>query len=86
MAVSLLLSSLLNYVITKLVVTTDPNIDQEAYNSEIGMQTVITMVVILVATAPISIYAFMLLFKKIKELTGYDLEDIIIGAKADKAE
>lgn len=84
MAVSLLVSSALNYIITTLVVTTDPKLDQEAYNSEIGMQTVITMVVIFVATAPLSIYALMLLFKKIKALTGYDIEDILIGAKVEK--
>lgn len=84
LAVSFLVSAALNYLITRLVVKTDPNVDAAAFNAEIGTQTWISWLVITGATLPLMIMAMLKLFKGIKELTGYDIEDVLIGAKKEE--
>ncbi|WOO43518.1 VC0807 family protein [Rubellicoccus peritrichatus] len=85
-AASFLVSATLNFFITRIVVTTDPNIDQAAFTAEIGRQGFITWIVLTLATLPLMVFAMYKLFKGIKELTGYGLEDVILDAKKDKKE
>ncbi len=81
-ASSFLVSAVLNYFITRAVVTTHPNDDAEAFNAEIGNQTWITFVVISVCTMPLMIVAMMKLFGGYKKITGRDFESLL-PQKAD---
>ena len=80
-ASSFLISAIINFIISRMVVTTDPNIDQIAYNNEVGQQTGITWVVLTIVTMPIMILSMLQLFKGIKNLTGYGIEEIMIDSK-----
>lgn len=82
-AASFLVSATLNFFITRVIVTTDPNIDQAAFNAEIGKQSLITWIVLTIATLPLMVAAMWKLFKGIKELTGYGLEDVMLDAKKE---
>ncbi len=84
LASSFLVSAVLNYIISRMIVKTDPNVDSAAFNAEIGKQTGITWIVITVATLPLMVFAMLKLFKGIKKLTGYDIEDVLIGAKKEE--
>lgn len=81
-ASSFLVSASLNFFITRIIVTTDPNVDAAAFNEEIGKQTGITWIVITVATLPLMAVAMWQFFKGIKTLTGYNLEQIMHDPKA----
>lgn len=80
-ASSFLVSAVLNFIISRMIVQTDPNIDQALFNAEIAKQTGVTWIVITVATLPLMIVAMWKLFAGIKQLTGYGLEDIVIDGK-----
>lgn len=80
-ASSFLISAVVNFIVTRMVVKTDPNIDQVAFNDEIGKQTGITWVVMTVLTLPLMIASMWYLFKGIKELTGLGVDDVLVDAK-----
>ncbi|GHB95207.1 VC0807 family protein [Cerasicoccus arenae] len=83
-ALSFLVSAFLNFFITKMIVVTDPRVDQAAYNSEIGTQHWVGLIVISICTLPISFYAMWRLFKGIEQLTGLTMEEVIhADAKKD---
>ncbi|QYY34665.1 VC0807 family protein [Ruficoccus sp. ZRK36] len=82
-ASSFLVSAAVNFTVTRMVVKTDPNIDQAAFNAELGTQTWITWVVMTVLTLPLMIAAMWVLFKNIRELTGLTMDDLVVDAKKD---
>ncbi|MBC2593287.1 hypothetical protein H5P28_03335 [Ruficoccus amylovorans] len=84
-ASSFLVSAAVNFTVTRLVVKTDPNIDQAAYNAELGTQTWITWVVMTVLTLPLMFLAMWYLFKRIRELTGLGMEDLLVDPKKQAA-
>ncbi len=83
-ASSLLVSAIINFTVTRLVVKTDPNVDQSAFNAELGTQTWITWVVMFVMTLPLMGTAMWYLFKRVRELTGLSMEDLIIDPKKNQ--
>ena len=79
-AASFLVSAVLNYVITRMIVTTDPTLGAEAqaaFNAEIGKQTGIGFFVIGLSTLPLMFLAFVKLMKGVKAITGRDLESFM---------
>lgn len=78
---SFLVSAVLNFFLTRMIVTTDPKIDAVAFNQEIGKQTGITWIIITVATLPLIAVAMWQFFKGIKSLTGYGLDDVLQDQK-----
>ncbi|WP_309399891.1 VC0807 family protein [Cerasicoccus maritimus] len=83
-AASFLVSAALNFFLTRMIVKTDPLIDQAAYNAEVGTQYWVSIVVISACTLPISIYAMWTLFKGIEGLTGLKLEECMHAQENDK--
>ncbi len=84
-AFSFLISAVLNFFITRMIVKTPPSIDQVAYNAEVGTQYWVSLVVISVCTLPISIYAMMHLFKGIEQHTGLTMEEVLHGSEKKKS-
>lgn len=84
LASSFFLSAILNFIITRIVVKTDPKIDLQQFNDEVGKQTGITWVVLTVMTMPLMVAALWQLFAGIKKLTGLGMEDVMIDTKAEK--
>ncbi|MEM9227061.1 MAG: VC0807 family protein [Verrucomicrobiota bacterium] len=87
-ASSFLVSSVVNFIVTRMVVKTNPKGGPEAeaaFNAEIGTQTWITWVVMTVLTLPLMVASMWYLFKGIKELTGLGLDDVLVDAKKEQA-
>ena len=75
LAASFLLSSFLNYTLAKMVVTAASGTPE--FNDQLGTMNLLSYPVIVLPCMVISISALIYLFKKIKTLTGYKLEEII---------
>ena len=75
LAGSFVVSSILNYVLARVVLVSPPG--TEAFNAELGKMTALSFPVIAVPAMIIMMFALFYLFKHIKRLTGLDLEDII---------
>lgn len=76
-AASFLVSAVLNYVLTRIIVTTDPHIDQAAFNAEVGTQYWVSFVVIGACTLPLTFFAMFKLFGGIRALTGLGMEEVL---------
>lgn len=76
LAGSFLVSSILNYVLARVILVSSPG--TEAFNAELGKMTALSFPVIAVPAMIISMFALFYLFRNIKRLTGLDLEEIII--------
>ena len=74
-AASFLLSSVLNYVLAKVMLTSPPG--SEAFNAELGKMTALSYPVIVVPSMIVLILAMVFLFRRIGKLTGLKLEDIM---------
>lgn len=76
LAGSFFLSSFLNYVLAKVIVVTDPAVNQVAFNEELGQMTALSYpVIVLPSTAMLGVTLW-LLIKGIKRLTGLTLEEV----------
>ncbi|WP_096087741.1 VC0807 family protein [Agaribacterium haliotis] len=73
-AASFFLSSVLNYVLAKMVVVSAPG--TEAFAEELGKMTAYSYVVIVVPSIAVMLGAMIYLFKRITRLTGLELEDV----------
>ena len=74
-AASFFLSSVLNYVLAKIILTSPPG--SEAFNAELGKMTALSYPVIVLPSMIVLILAMLFLFRRIGKLTGLDLEDIM---------
>ena len=81
-AASMLLSAILNFVLAKIVVTSPSG--TEAFNAELARMTGLSYIVILIPSMAVFIYAAMILFKGIKNLTGLEMEEFFVGAEEKK--
>lgn len=75
LAGAFVLSSILNFVLARMVVTSDPGTD--AFNSELGRMTALSYPVI---TIPVMIVLFgtiLYIFNTVGKLTGLEMEDIM---------
>jgi hypothetical protein len=76
MALSFVVSSILNYILAKVILVSPPG--TEAFNAELGKMNALSFPVIAVPATIVMMFALFYLFKKIKTLTQLDLEDILI--------
>ncbi|MBL4571343.1 MAG: MFS transporter, partial [Alcanivorax sp.] len=67
-AASFFLSSVLNYVLAKVILTSPPG--SEAFNAELGKMTALSYPVIVVPSMIVLILAMIFLFRRISKLTG----------------
>jgi hypothetical protein len=75
LAASFFLSSLLNFVLAKLIVQSPPG--TTAFNEELGRMTALSYPVIVIPSMVIMIITMWYLFSRIRGLTGMDLEQIL---------
>jgi len=76
-AASFLVSAVINFFLTRLIVQTNPRIDQSAFNAEVGTQYWVSLLVIGLCTLPLSFYALWKLFQGIEQLTGLKMEEVL---------
>ena len=74
LAVTFLLSAILNYYLSKTIVVTEPFVDQKAFTYEIGQMMTLSYFVIMAPCMLVAGYAFWTLIKGIKALTGLNME------------
>ncbi len=77
MTLSFILSSILNYILAKVLLVSAPG--TEAFNAELGKMNALSFPVIAVPATIIMMLALFYLFKRIKALTHLELEDILIS-------
>jgi hypothetical protein len=75
-ALSFVLSSILNYILAKILLVSPPG--TEAFNAELGKMNALSFPVIAVPATIVMMFALFYLFKKIKHLTQLELDDILI--------
>jgi hypothetical protein len=75
LAASFFLSSLLNFVLAKLIVQSPAG--TTAFNEELGRMTALSYPVIVIPSMAIMIITMWYLFSRIRRLTGMDLEQIL---------
>lgn len=75
LTLSFFLSSFLNYTLAKIVVVAMPGTSE--FNDQLGTMNLLSYPVIVLPCMIISVSALIYLFKKIRELTGYTLEEIV---------
>jgi hypothetical protein len=80
-AATFILSAILNYILSRIIVVTEPAIDKIAYNDEVGQMMGWSFPVISVPCMLVSAYAFWLLVGGIKKFTGLSLEEVLYKAK-----
>ncbi len=74
-AASFFLSSFLNYVLAKWLLVSPPG--TEAFNAELGKMTALSFPVIALPATIVMAGALMYLFRRIRQLTGLDFEEVI---------
>ncbi len=75
-ASSFFLSSVLNYVLAKILLVSPPG--TEAFNEELGKMTALSFPVIAVPATLVLMFALYYLFKNIKKLTSLELDDVLV--------
>ncbi len=75
-ACSFFLSSLLNYILAKVLLVSQPG--TAAFNEELGKMTALSFPVIMVPAMVVLTSALFYLFRSINKLTHLELEDIIV--------
>ena len=72
---SFLVSSCLNYILARLVVVSPPG--SVAFNQELGKMTALSYPVIALPSSIILVIAIWVLIKKLQQLTGLSLENLL---------
>jgi intracellular septation protein A len=75
LALSFLISSILNYLMAKIYVHTPPAVNLEAFNAEVGAMQGWSYLFIVLPTSIVTMAALILLIRGIKKLTGLSLEE-----------
>ena len=76
MALSFVVSSILNYILATIIFVSPPG--TETFNAELAKMNALSFPVIAVPATIVMMFSLFYLFKKIKTLTHLDLEDILI--------
>lgn len=77
MAGTFLFSAILNYFLARFIVVTEPSVNKNAFNDEVGIMMAWSFPVISLPCMVVSGYAIWLLIRGIKDYTGLDFEDVI---------
>ncbi len=72
---SFFLSSLLNYILAKVILISDPG--TVAFNEELGKMTALSFPIIAVPAMLVMMFALFYLFRRIRQLTHLGLDDVI---------
>ena len=78
---SFALSSVLNYVLAKVILVSPPG--TTAFSEELGKMTALSYPVIALPSMVVMMLAIWYLFSQINKLTGESLESFIVGAEGD---
>ena len=73
-AATFFFSSLLNYILAKLIVVSEPG--SVAYNAELGKMTALSFPVIALPSTIMLVIILFMLLNKVKQLTGLELEEV----------
>ena len=76
-ALSFILSAVLNYILARAYVETEPSIDIDRFNRDVSDMWLWSFIIISIPCMVVSAYAFWVLIKGIRELAGLALEDIL---------
>jgi hypothetical protein len=83
LAGSFFVSSGLNYTLAKIMVKTSPAIDRTVFNSEIASMWTWSMVVIVVPSMVVMMFALWTIFHGIKLHAGLTMEEVMVGMEAE---
>jgi|TARA_A200000113_G_scaffold115041_1_gene103293 hypothetical protein len=83
-ALTFIMSAALNYFLSRWIVVTEPALDKIAYNDEVGRMMGWSFPIISIPCMIVSAYAFWILIKGIKNLTGLSLEDAMVQSPPPK--
>jgi len=81
---SFAVSAVLNFILSRMIVVTEPSIDKIAFNDEVGQMMGWSLPVISIPCMVVSGYAFWLLMKGIKQFTGLSMEEVLAQAPQPK--
>ena len=84
LAGSFLVSSILNYVLAKIMVKTPPSVNKVAFNDEIGSMWGWSMVVIVIPSTIVMVIALWQIISGIKKHTGLTMEQVMVGMEEEK--
>ena len=85
-ASSMFLSAVLNFALAKIMLKSDPVLEQEAYTAEIGKMTGLSHIVIVIPCLIVMVFVMNKLFNTLTELTGCELDDLLAAHHREKAE
>ncbi len=77
LAFSFLISAVLNFVVAEAFIKTEPSVDLEQFNKELGAMQGWSYLIITVPTMVVTFYALWILLRGLKQLTGLGFEDVI---------
>lgn len=83
-SLTFLFSSIMNYVLAKWIVTSPSG--TQAFNEELGRMTLVSYPMIAIPSMIMMIAIFYYLWRSIRRLTGYTLEDVMAPHLAEKQE
>jgi len=83
-ALTFIMSAALNYFLSRWIVVTEPALDKIAYNDEVGRMMGWSFPIISIPCMIVSAYAFWILIKGIKDLTGLSLEDAMVQSPSPR--
>ena len=78
---SFILSAVLNYILARIIVVTEPHDDKTAFNEQVGAMMGWSFPVISIPCMVVTFYAFWQLIKGIKAHAGLEIEEVLIGAE-----
>ena len=78
MALAFTISAILNFVLARMIVVTEPSINKIAYNEEVGQMMGWSFLIISVPISLIMLFTVLLLSKGINKFTGLTMENILL--------
>lgn len=79
LAASFLVSSILNFTLARIMVKTSPAVNKVAFNDEISSMWIWSMVVIVIPSTLVMVFALWKIISGIKKHTGLTMEEVMVG-------
>lgn len=86
LAFSFFVSAVLNYVLAVIIVKTDPNVDMDAFNAEIGRMTALSWIVIVIPSMIVLGLALWYFVSGLTRITGLPFDELMHAEARAKAE
>ncbi|WP_211093214.1 VC0807 family protein [Flammeovirga agarivorans] len=84
LAGSFFLSSALNYILAKIIIKSESHTIE--FTKELGQMTAWSWVVIALPSTIVMMAALMYLIKGVKEFTGFEMQEVLVGFEEEKKE